>query len=85
MPWPRIFALGAGTGDAATNGQGCDSNCLPSIDAHGVALAAIQALERVVSQQEQRIEKLESENRVLGQRLQALDSPHQLTSKERRR
>ena len=56
-----------------------------SIDAHGVALAAIQALERVVSQQEQRIEKLERENRVLGQRLQALDSPHQLTSKERRK
>jgi hypothetical protein len=30
-------------------------------------------------------EKLERENRVLGQRLRALDSPHQLTSKERRK
>ena len=70
----------------ASFGLGDDDRTYHSIDAHGVALAAIQALERVVSQQEQRIEKLERENRVLGQRLQALDSPHQLiTSKERRK
>ncbi len=69
----------------ASFGLGDDDRSYHSIDAHGVALAAIQALERVVSQQEQRIEKLERENRVLGQRLQALDSPHQLTSKERRK
>ena len=69
----------------ASFGLGDDERSYHSIDAHGVALAAIQALERVVSQQEQRIEKLERDNRVLGQRLQALDRPHQPTSKERRK
>jgi len=36
------------------------------VDAHGVALAAIQALERVVAEQEKRIERLERENRRLA-------------------
>lgn len=57
----------------ASFGLGDDDRSFHSVDAHGVALAAIQALERVVSQQEQRIEKLERENRALGQRLRSLD------------
>jgi hypothetical protein len=53
----------------ASFGLGDDDRTFHSVDAHGVALAAIQALERVVTQQEQRIERLERENRALGQRL----------------
>ena len=60
----------------ASFGLGNDDRTYHSIDAHGVALAAIQALERVVKQQEQRIERLERENRALGQRLRALDGRH---------
>jgi len=60
-----------------TFGLGDDDRTYHSIDAHGVALAAIQALEHVVKQQEQRIEKLERENRALGQRLRALDGRNQ--------
>jgi hypothetical protein len=55
----------------ASFGLGNDDRTYHSVDAHGVALAAIQALERVVKQQEQRIERLERENRALGQRLRA--------------
>jgi hypothetical protein len=61
----------------ASFGLGDDDRTYHSIDAHGVALAAIQALEHVVKQQEQRIEKLERENRALGQRLRALDGRNQ--------
>jgi hypothetical protein len=57
----------------ASFGLGNDERTYHSIDAHGVALAAIQALERVVKQQEERIEKLERENRARGERLRALD------------
>jgi cell division protein FtsB len=58
----------------ASFGLGDNDRSFHSVDAHGVALAAIQALEGVVSQQNQRIEKLERENRALGQRLRALDT-----------
>jgi hypothetical protein len=57
----------------ASFGLGNDDRTYHSVDAHGVALAAIQALEHVVEQQEQRIEKLEEENRSLGKRFRALD------------
>jgi hypothetical protein len=57
----------------ASFGLGDDDRSFHSVDAHGVALAAIQALERVVSQQEQRIEKLERDNRALEQRLRSPD------------
>ena len=53
----------------ASFGLGTDDRTYNSVDAHGVALAAIQALERIVAAQEKRIEKLERENRQLGQRL----------------
>jgi hypothetical protein len=57
----------------ASFGLGDDDRTFHSVDAHGVALAAIQALERVVKQQELRIEKLERENRALGKRLRGAD------------
>ncbi|HXU07134.1 MAG TPA: tail fiber domain-containing protein, partial [Polyangia bacterium] len=52
----------------ASFGLGADDRTYNSVDAHGVALAAIQALERVVAAQEKRIEKLERENRRLSRR-----------------
>src|SRR4029079_7458825 len=67
----------------ASFGLGGDDRTYNSVDAHGVALAALQSLEHVVKQQEQRIEKLERENRALGQRLRALDGRNQ-TGRERR-
>ena len=67
----------------ASFGLGNDDRSFHSIDAHGVALAAIQALERVVSQQEQRIEKLERENRALGQRLRSLDGRNRTGGEQR--
>jgi hypothetical protein len=59
----------------ASFGLGDDDRSYHSVDAHGVALAAIQALEREVSRQERRIDKLERENRALGKRLRARDEP----------
>jgi hypothetical protein len=58
----------------ASFGLGDDDRTYNSVDAHGVALAAIQALERVVAEQGKRIEKLERENRRLEQKLRAGDS-----------
>jgi hypothetical protein len=57
----------------ASFGLGDDDRTYNSVDAHGVALAAIQALDRMVADQQQRIEKLERENRDLARRLRALD------------
>jgi len=57
----------------ASFGLGADDRSYNPVDAHGVALAAIQALERIASQQQQRIEKLERDNRALGRRVRALD------------
>jgi hypothetical protein len=58
----------------ASFGLGNDDRTYNSVDAHGVALAAIQALERMVAAQEKRIEKLERENRRLDRRLHRNDS-----------
>ena len=81
---PTVRHLGPMAQDFhASFGLGDDDRTYHSIDAHGVALAAIQALEHVVKQQEQRIEKLERENRTLGQRLRALGGRSQ-TGGERR-
>ncbi|HMF42294.1 MAG TPA: tail fiber domain-containing protein [Polyangia bacterium] len=52
----------------ASFGLGNDDRTYNSVDAHGVALAAIQALERVVAGQEKRIQALERENRRLERR-----------------
>jgi hypothetical protein len=44
-----------------------------SVDAHGVALAAIQVLERMAAEQHRRIEALEAENRKLERKLWELE------------
>ena len=54
-------------------GLGDDDRTYNAIDAHGVALAAIQALEKRVADQGRRIERLERENRRLRAGLQSLD------------
>jgi hypothetical protein len=53
----------------ASFGLGSDDRTYHSVDAHGVALAAIQALERLVVEQGKRIERLERENQRLERRL----------------
>src|SRR6185295_13529149 len=55
----------------ASFGLGDDDRTYNAVDAHGVALAAIQALDRMVAAQEKRIEKLERENKQLERRLRA--------------
>jgi hypothetical protein len=54
-------------------GLGNDDKTFFSVDAHGVALAAIQALDRIVGEQQKRIEALERENRELARRMRGLD------------
>jgi hypothetical protein len=58
----------------ASFGLGTDDRTYNSVDAHGVALASIQALERMVEAQERRIEKLERDNQRLEQRLRGRDA-----------
>jgi hypothetical protein len=53
----------------ASFGLGSDDRTYHSVDAHGVALAAIQALEHVVAEQEKRIQRLERENQLLERQL----------------
>lgn len=57
----------------ATFGLGDDERTYYAVDAQGVALAAIQGLNRLVETQEKRIEKLERDNRELSRRLRQLD------------
>jgi hypothetical protein len=57
----------------ASFGLGSDDRSFHSVDAHGVALAAIQALERMVAAQEKRIQRLERDNRRLERRLRSAD------------
>lgn len=57
----------------ATFGLGNDDRTYYAVDAQGVALAAIQALNRLVTTQEARIERLERENRDLSRRLGGRD------------
>jgi hypothetical protein len=52
-------------------GLGNDDRSYHSVDAHGVALAGIQALERRVAEQGKRLERLERENRRLTRQLQS--------------
>jgi hypothetical protein len=53
----------------ATFGLGDDDRTYFAVDAQGVALAAIQALNQQVTAQAARIDKLERENRALARRL----------------
>ena len=50
---------------------GNDDRSYHSVDAHGVALAGIQALERRVAEQGKRLQRLERENRRLTRQLQS--------------
>jgi hypothetical protein len=45
-----------------------------SVDAHGVAFAAIQALQQQAVEQQRRIDKLEREKRALERRLRSLET-----------
>jgi trimeric autotransporter adhesin len=53
---------------------GADPRRITTVDAHGVALAAIQGLHQVVADKESRIQSLERQNRELEQRLNSLES-----------
>ena len=59
------------SGPASASGD--DDRTYNAVDAHGVALAAIQALEKRVADQGKRIERLERENRRLRSGLQSRD------------
>jgi hypothetical protein len=73
---PEVRHLGPMAQDfRATFGLGDDDRTYYSVDAQGVALAAIQELNRLVSAQQSRIEKLERENRELERRLYRVDRP----------
>jgi hypothetical protein len=63
-PMAQDFHAGFGLGD--------DDRSYFAVDAHGVALAAIQALDRKLAEQQKQIDKLERENRELSRRLQSL-------------
>jgi hypothetical protein len=65
-PMAQDFRAGFGLGD--------DDKTYFAVDAQGVALAAIQALDRLVAEQQKRIARLERENRELGRRLRAIDA-----------
>jgi hypothetical protein len=58
----------------ATFGLGDDDRTYYAVDAQGVALAAIKALNEQVTAQEVRIEKLERENQALSRRLREVGS-----------
>jgi Chaperone of endosialidase len=60
-PMAQDFRSGFGLGD--------DDRTYYAVDAQGVALAAIQALDRIVAKQQARIERLERENQELARRL----------------
>jgi hypothetical protein len=54
-------------------GLGDDDRRYHAVDAHGVALAAIQALDAMVSKQQRQIETLTRDNRELQRRLEAVE------------
>jgi hypothetical protein len=54
-------------------GLGDTDKAYHPIDAHGVALAAIQALRELADEQQRRIDSLERENRDLARRLRAVE------------
>ena len=58
----------------AAFGLGDGDRTYHAVDAHGVALAAIQALERMAAEQRRRIEALEAQNRRLERKLRALET-----------
>ena len=63
-------------------GLGNDDKTYFAVDAQGVALAAIQALNRAVADQQRRIEKLERDNRELARQLRAREAGVRPRSRE---
>jgi hypothetical protein len=57
----------------AAFGLGGDNRHIATLDADGVALAAIQGLHRMVAEKEERLRRVEEENRALMRRLEALE------------
>ena len=57
----------------AVFGLGDDDRSYSPVDGHGVALAAIQALDRLVRAQQAQIESLARKNRALTRRLRAME------------
>lgn len=71
----RVRHLGPMAQDfRAAFGLGDDDRSYHAVDAHGVSLAAIQALSHLLEADEQRISALQQENRTLERRLRALES-----------
>ncbi len=64
-PMAQDFRAAFGLGDSDTSYH--------AVDAQGVALAAIQALERLAAEQSERLERLEQENRALKSRLRGFE------------
>ena len=57
----------------ASFGLGDDERSYYPVDAHGVALASIQALSKLVQLQQEQIRKLERQNAKLARRLGAVE------------
>jgi len=57
----------------AAFGLGEDERHIPTVDADGVALAAIQGLHAIVQEQDARIAQLEADNAALQQRVESLE------------
>jgi hypothetical protein len=57
----------------ATFGLGADDRTYDAVDGHGVALAAIQALDQQMRRDRNRLEALERENRDLHRRLREIE------------
>jgi hypothetical protein len=71
---PEVRHLGPMAQDfRAAFGLGDSDKSYYSVDAHGVALASIQALYDIAKEQSRRIEQLEHENGDLRDRLDRLD------------
>ena len=64
----------------AVFGLGDDDRSYSPVDGHGVALAAIQALDRLVRAQQAQIESLERTNQALSRRLRAMEQRGTTTS-----
>ena len=58
----------------ASFGLGSDERSYSPVDGHGVAMAAIQALDRLVRAQQARIESLERTNQELARRMRAMET-----------
>lgn len=58
----------------AAFGLGTDDRTYHAVDAHGVAFAALQALEKLLREERERVTKLERENNHLRHRIERLEN-----------